>query len=522
MLESAIVAYVEALTERELDLPLRALLRAEGFTDLELVHGVTEYGRDFIGKSDRDGVLRQFSLQSKAGDLSLCDWRKVREQLEDIRTVPLRHPMFDAELPGTIVLVTTGALSAQAREAADGYANTLPEPWRFELWTRGRLVELLGRHLEAALAERARGPLLSLLGAIDNGDLELRALETHSRRWIPAPGDPVAVADLLEAALLAARARAADRLDLACGFALGAIRAQLVAYSDENPLSEGAAAQVKAAGEFFALYAEALWERCDDALLTPEAMVNTHPEFGFWVTYAVRSTRLAELLGLLGLWRTRQGEDVDELASWLARFLASQPGAAHPVSDRHALSLAPPGLLLADRPAVLTDWLRETVRWTADRYDGASLGLASVEATPEVEVDYLLGDLEHVEHPERRESLIAGLVLDLASTLELEAVYEDARHEFQAVHAAPDVRHPPGGRDAWLRDGDGLRQEINAAYTERYGDRGGWATAPHHDAQPEPWVLSVGLEWEALASWCLLRDRWQADVLRTLVETRRP
>lgn len=80
MLESAIAAYVEALGERELDVPLRALLRAEGFYDIELVPGVSEYGRDFIAKRrDDDGVARQYSLQSKVGDLGIGEWRKVRE-----------------------------------------------------------------------------------------------------------------------------------------------------------------------------------------------------------------------------------------------------------------------------------------------------------------------------------------------------------------------------------------------------------------------------------------------------------
>jgi AcrR family transcriptional regulator len=130
VLDSAIAAYVETLAERELDVPLRALLRARGFYDIELVHGVSEYGRDFIAKrrDDDGGLVRQYSLQSKAGDLHLADWRKVREQLEDIRTVAIAHPLFDPSLEGTIVLVTTGSLKGDARGAANGYGDTLPKP----------------------------------------------------------------------------------------------------------------------------------------------------------------------------------------------------------------------------------------------------------------------------------------------------------------------------------------------------------------------------------------------------------
>src|SRR3954469_9774355 len=104
MLEGAIAAFVEALGERELDPVLRLLLRAEGYDDVEFVHGVSEFGRDFIGKRDVGEERRQWSIQSKAGDLGIGFWRDIRQQLEDIRTVPLGHPGYDRELPQSIVV----------------------------------------------------------------------------------------------------------------------------------------------------------------------------------------------------------------------------------------------------------------------------------------------------------------------------------------------------------------------------------------------------------------------------------
>ena len=216
MLENAIAAYVDSLGERELDIPLRALLRAQGFFDIELVHGVSEHGRDFIAKRrDDDGVLRQYSLQSKAGDIGIPQWRDVRQQLEDIRTIVLQHPMYDADLEPVMVLVTTGSFVGDGRAAARGYADSVPEPWRCDFWTGEKLVRWLVGALEAALGERARGPLLSALGAIDEGRWDLRELERHTRRWVPAADQPVAPEDVMEAALLANRLVAAERLDLA-------------------------------------------------------------------------------------------------------------------------------------------------------------------------------------------------------------------------------------------------------------------------------------------------------------------
>jgi len=522
VLESAIAAYVEALGERELDVPLRALLRAEGYHDIELVHGVSEYGRDFIAKrADPSGAMRQYSIQSKAGDLGIGEWRKVREQLEDIRTVSIAHPMFDPDLEGAIVLVTNGSLKGDARGAADGYGRSLPAPWAFEVWTRERLIALLKEHLHAAIGDQARGPLLSFMGSIDEGTVDIKALERHARRWIPSSGAVVAPAQVLEAALLADRLATADRLDLACSVAIGVLRAQLVAASDQEPLDADTAADIQAAGEFFALYAEALWARCVPELLEPRALLEAHHEFGFWATYPVRCLRLAENLALLALWRLRRGQDADDIVEWLASFIERQPGAAHPISDRQAVSLLAPAVLLGDRRGLLTAWLRGTIKWTADRYEGTGLGLAGTDAGPDMEIDYLLGDLEHIDRPARRESFVAGTVLDLASLLELDELYDDARNEFQAVRIVPDIRHPPVGREAWIRDGAGLQQELNPPYADTYAADDGWQTAPHH-RRAVTWPVRAGLEWEALAVWGMLRDRFSADVLRALAQAGGP
>jgi hypothetical protein len=518
MLASVIAAYVESLGERELDVPFRALLRAEGFFDIAFVHGVSEFGRDFIAKRlDNDEVVRQYHFQNKAGNINQATFREVRAQLEDIRTVPLRHPLADSGLENVIVLVTTGSLRGDAREAADGYRQTLPSRWNFNVWAGEKLIEMFTTHLHAALSERARGPLLTLLGSIDQGVIDQQEVERHSRRWIPDTQAAVSSADVMEAAFIANRLRSADRLDLACYCALGVLRAQLAASSEEEPLSEASIAEIRAAGEFFVYYGEALWARCDEALRYPAPMVNVHREFGFWATYPVRCMRTAELIALLALWRRRRQEEVQALEDWVGEFLRLQPGSAHPISDRYAVSLLAPAILLAGQPEILTRWLREVVRWTADRYEGESLGIAGVDATPEQEVEYLLGDLEHVELPERHESLVAGAVLDLASLLELAEIYDDARHEFYAVALVPDLRHPPEGRDAWLRDGDGTRQQLNAPFSDRFSETPGWHTAPHHGEAPPDWPMTTGLQWETLAVWTLLRDRWSAPLLRELV-----
>src|SRR5206468_1205193 len=108
----------------------------------------------------------------------------------------------------------------------------------------------------------------------------------------------------------------------------------------------------------------------------------------------------AETRGMIGLLELVSGhaDAAAAQASALADFVAAQPGAAHPMSDRWAMSLVPPALLLRHfAPAILQDWLEDVVVWVCDRYDDRP-GLASCYASPATEVKYLLGEpYEHVD-----------------------------------------------------------------------------------------------------------------------------
>ena len=138
-----------------------------------------------------------------------------------------------------------------------------------------------------------------------------------------------------------------------------------------------------------------------------------------FVTYPVRCSRLIELLGLFGLLNAATGREAEakQIAEFVQQFIAAHPGAAHPVSDRWAVSLIPPSLLLirGGRIDRVVDWLTGVTRWSEDRIEKAA-GLAPVDSTPTEEIERLVGSaLEHVTLERRRESYIATTVLDLAA-----------------------------------------------------------------------------------------------------------
>lgn len=114
MLENVVANFLDTVGERKFDSPLIALLRSLGFYDIHLIHGSYEFGKDVVAKREDDGTLRQYALQSKAGNVSLGDWTAMKGQLDLLRTSELAHPAFDRELPRVGVLVLTGRLVGAA------------------------------------------------------------------------------------------------------------------------------------------------------------------------------------------------------------------------------------------------------------------------------------------------------------------------------------------------------------------------------------------------------------------------
>jgi len=430
VIDAAVVSFLSSIgDERAFDEPLRAILRARGFYDISLMHGASEFGRDFVAKREDPGGTRQYALQSKAGNINLNAFRGIRDQLEDIRTTAFQDANFDSDLPRIAVLVATGELRGGARGLAVGYQKEIAENHsdrRVEYWEQGRLVEYIVSSPDAALTGRDLGPLQRLLGLIDAAECDERELERFSRRWIPGEGQHVPPAAVIEAAMIAGALARVDRVDLACVLCLDLLRAGVVGAHGQR-VTDASWGSAEQAGDLFAMYAGELWARCRDneQTLDPYALANQAGP-GMFVTYPIRCLRIIELLGLLALRRRERGDDPSEIAAYLTSFIQAHPGAAHPVSDRYAVSLLPAACLLGrGRADVLEPWLRAAAIWVCDHYEDGP-GLGAGEATPRDELSYLLAAFEHIAAPAHRTSYLSTVILDLICVLELAGIYSDA------------------------------------------------------------------------------------------------
>lgn len=524
MIADVIGSYLDNIEEREFDEPFISLLRAHKFQDIHFLHGAFEFGKDFIARREEDGVLYQYAFQTKAGNLGLAEWNKDRGQIDMLRTNSLAHPNFDATLPRRAVFVTTGRLIGGAPLEAQQYSEHLKKLGELEfiLWDQETLVGMMSDSPETGLAGTGEGPLLTALGKIDTGELQELDLERFSRRWLGDARAPVSLwKSAIEAAVIANRLRRQERLDLACYTALCLIRAAWAKTHGVEPPDKTSLVVANLGRKLFCHYASDVFARCTEEDLDPLAFVNVHEIFSAFVTYPVRCLRLIEILGLLGLLEIEAGESADKVTEYLDRFFEKHLGTMHPISDRWAVSLVPSILLLArkghkDR---ITSVLKGVVRWIGDRYEGDSLGLAGPHATPQEEVDYLLGTpFEHIKVGHRSESYVSTVVLDLAAVLEMGDVYRVARNDFLAVNAMACVVETQDTIGQYVLGASDTRYEPNMPYKDDWAPADGWKVAPHHDRSPSSYYLTrINKHWDHLAVSSVLRDRHFLPTCRTLI-----
>lgn len=272
-----------------------------------------------------------------------------------------------------------------------------------------------------------------------------------------------------------------------------------------------------AGGELFDAYARELWSSRDDDLLRKRGVVSRFASGG-WASYPVFCSRLAEILGLLGI-RAGLHEDEaseDEIADRLARFVYTQPGVTHPLSDRFAVSMAPSVLLLQKhKPRAAKKLLEKTTVWLSDRYERGGDGLAGWGTPPIEEIERVFGGaFEHVRLRGRRtQSHVASVTLDLAALCGYRKLYADIRNDHLAAGLVPVVLRCPDGPDQYILTGETNRWELNPEYPDALPqDR--LLEIPHHrEARNPRQLVREGRAWDALAVSAALRDRHFLDAI---------
>jgi hypothetical protein len=97
----------------------------------------------------------------------------------------------------------------------------------------------------------------------------------------------------------------------------------------------------------FIHYAMDMRSQCTAEVLSPEFFLYGEDEAPAIATYPIRCLGVVEVLGLLGVAIAQSEPDVSgAIETFVANFMAQQPGTRHPTSDRWAVSLLAPSIFL--------------------------------------------------------------------------------------------------------------------------------------------------------------------------------
>lgn len=473
MLQNVLADYLDKLPkERDYDAPFLALLNAMGFVDVYLTHGPFEKGKDFIAKS-ADGTV-QWVFQTKRGDIAVPDLDSgIMAQILKAAFSGYGHPAFDASLTRQVVLVTTGiikqAAADQVSSTSDDALKKLGHP-PIDFWGRDKLVELLLKYgLEGVRSTHLSGADLSaqgrfylLYGSIVRNELRLLDIEEHSAAWVreDVPEAQEVVVGATEGALLAGRCRAQGYLYEAFFCDLATLRMALahVFVALGTPLERSfqtlASAQMATVLESASVFvgaALAEWEKADRKL---DGAISSPAIF---VTYPVHCCRIVEVLGLLCF---HPDEATAQKASDdLVQFCSAEPGAAHPISDRYAMSIvvACLGLLKHAKATEAQALIERATVWLCDRLEQGA-GIAHVDASPQEEVNQILGHgFPSLQVTKQNLSLLATALTDLAAWIGDKQFYADVVNDLLTVHAFPENYQAPDTLGQFLVDHDDVK-----------------------------------------------------------------
>lgn len=457
MLRDVVGNFLDTLTEREFDGPLLALLAARGFTDVHFIHGQFEFGKDVVAKrvDTATGEMRQYVIQSKAGDIGQPEWRAVRPQLEECEYNTLGHPSFDASLPRVAVLVTTGRLKGGAPVDAAEYRKSVAARGLadLEIWERPDLVDwICGDPTVGIAGQEIQVELLSMLSSVLDQGVTDRRIESYTRGWLAPSGDARRAS--VEAAILVNALTRVWRLDLAVSIAL-----QLVRAADHD--REAPDGMREAARRLVLALSSQVREQFEPLLKDPLDVARHTVSQLAMITYPVVCCRAAEILAL-GLALARAEGDDDEGAAFEEALaaLAQQPGSARPPGDLFTPSVIATTVMLSTfRREAAVDYLSRVAQWLLDRYDEelSGLGLASLAEDEATTAARLFGGTLTSTTVERRSSsYLATAVLDLAVFLGEEDLYEALRQNLEALRVVTESTRADESKARWARGGQNV------------------------------------------------------------------
>jgi hypothetical protein len=498
-------------TERDLDVPLMAMLGLLGYQNVALTHGPGEMGRDHIAQIGSGRQRRQWCFQAKKGSIGRSAWRsEVRPQLEEAIDAKFAHPMFDESLPRTIVLVITRELSSSVQPLFDGFASKCASLGvKVELWNRQVLIDKLAR--TKALASWQSWSLVGhSLHQIKSGRSGVEAIRAICQPWVTwnAASDSAFWSSFMSLALMESFLRSEGMGYLANRAACGMVSLIMAADARRSLTRESALCLLDGIGEH--LVSQCIQkEGWRDLKLVGHGRISG-PHVGTIYPLGVLAQMRMEDAGL-GLAISRERSVPLSVSSkWLRvslRELLAMGVCSRPPGENYAVSVLLGGLGLHLVSEDAGSYLERVADWVALSY-GERAGLAPIGAGPLSEVMYVgPWRLDHSIARPHHASTIASAVLDLASVLGLGGVYQVCQKKFVGVPSLVPFKIIPDGSHEEFVGGGGYLV-TGADYPPGWSPLDGWRNADSHSGLKSRWFDGEGRSWIGLAMASWFRDRW--------------
>jgi len=482
MLANVLAAYLDSIKEREFDLPLATLLRASGFYDIHFTHGNVEFGKDFIAKSDENGVTFQYSFQSKAGDVSQPDWRNnIMAQMLDSLLSELSHPNFNKDAPHRTVLVITGKMLGNAALSLQDLNRTIEQTYHKSpilLWDRETLISMLETHgLGGVYDANASGFLnygnfYQLYGKALGGHISQREIEEHSRQWLDEsiPRYKTLLCSTIESSIFATQCKVKGFTYEAIFANLTLIRTIMHQIHTSNKQDE-----VEQLREVYSQAISNLKEILHEYLTDVKSILDKAdnnlssitPGSNSIIFYSILCARIMEVAGCLYFLEVEQSER-DTIISFLVSFISNEPGCAHIPSDYYAISLVLPVLSLCSsgHRNIAEQLLHSSTVWLCDRYQDG-FGLAEISAEPYDEIATLFGyPFDFIKVQPRKGSLAASIICDLSAFIAKAELYTNIVNDFKAIKIAPQYWQVPDTASLFILDGEDIISYPNIDYSD--------------------------------------------------------
>lgn len=529
MLSNLIADYLDKVGEREFDLPLLHLLPELGFYDIHFVHGPVEFGKDIIAKQDDNGVTVQYSIQSKAGNITPTKWRnEVQGQLQSALWITLAHPNFDRTLSHQVVLVCTGELNRNAAIEFQSFNEgpaIPPNGNPIKFWGKRELTELLVAHsLDGVHRTSVEGidgfsRFFALYAKVLAGTVVIREIEEYSRFWSSEHVDSKRkfLLSALESSILAQECKSAGMVFECVQFQLTQLRllCEAIYLGPQTYLhelwNEAKSTLSQTCSDFIEQFSKE-WRPEKDLVKTWFGQVDH-------ATYLVQCSRILELACLAYFF----GDDPEKkraCGQLVIEFVESEPGCSRPLGDRYAVSIALTCLVLVGEGFIdqACGLITNVAVWLCDRYE-QGIGLASIEADEYEEVSTIFGhSFDFIQSPQGQSSFLATTLVDLAAFLGNKQLFEDIVNDLIAVHIVAQYWQPQDTLGSCQVDGADVVTYPSVELRDSARTKlEGYAEHVDTESNTFKFVDEFGPESIAALS-CLLRDRYFPKVWQSLVD----